>query len=72
MHDVGTQHRWSLTDHVLICEVVLSIYIFYLQLLSSASSTDTPLNTLSVLKSKQKAAQSPYILISGGAQSLLA
>lgn len=44
----------------------------FVQLLNSASSVDTPLNTLAVLKSKQKSAQSPYILVSGGAQSLLA
>ncbi len=43
------------------------------EFLKSSSSIDTPLNTLAMLKSKQAASQSPYILLKGaGAQSLQA
>ncbi len=43
------------------------------EFLKKSSSIDTPLNTLAMLKSKQAAAQSPYILLKGaGAQSLQA
>ncbi|XP_033632494.1 U4/U6.U5 tri-snRNP-associated protein 1-like [Asterias rubens] len=36
------------------------------------SSTDTPLNTVSMMKLKQKQTQSPFILLSGGSKSLTA
>ena len=42
------------------------------QFLNKSSSVDTPLNTLNVLQAKQKASQTPYLLLSGGAQSMLA
>ena len=45
---------------------------FNLQFMNKASSVDTPLNTLAMLQSKQKKSQTPYILISGGSQSMLA
>jgi U4/U6.U5 tri-snRNP-associated protein 1 len=40
--------------------------------MNRASSVDTPLNTLAMLQSKQQKSQTPYILISGGSQSMLA
>ncbi|CAI8042695.1 U4/U6.U5 tri-snRNP-associated protein 1 [Geodia barretti] len=40
--------------------------------MNKSSSVDTPLNTLAMLQSKQKKSQTPYILISGGSQSMLA
>ena len=42
------------------------------QFMKRSNSGDTPLNTLTMLQTKQKASQSPYILLSGGAQSLMA
>ena len=33
------------------------------------SSTDTPLNTLSMLQLKQKETQSPYVVLSGSKQA---
>lgn len=44
----------------------------FFQFMNKASSVDTPLNTLAMLQSKQKKSQTPYILISGGSQSMLA
>jgi len=40
--------------------------------MNKSSSVDTPLNTLTVLRAKQLASQTPYLLLSGGAQSMLA
>ena len=40
--------------------------------LKKSSSTDTPLNTLAMLQAKQKSSQAPYIMLSGGASSVLA
>ncbi len=40
--------------------------------MSRASSVDTPLKTLSMLQSKQQQAHTPYIVLSGGAHSMLA
>ena len=40
--------------------------------MNKSSSVDTPLNTLTVLRAKQLASQAPYLLLSGGAQSMLA
>ena len=40
--------------------------------MNKASSIDTPLNTLSMLQAKQQQAHAPYIVLSGGAHSMLA
>ena len=40
--------------------------------MNRSSSIDTPLNTLAMLQVKQKKSQTPYILLSGGSQSMLA
>lgn len=42
------------------------------QFMKKASSIDTPLNTLAMLQAKQKNAQTPYLVLSGGSQSMLA
>jgi U4/U6.U5 tri-snRNP-associated protein 1 len=36
------------------------------------SSVDTPLNTAALLKEKQREAQSPYIILSGGGNTFSA
>jgi len=41
-------------------------------LMKRMSSTDTPLNTLSLLQDKQRTEQSPYIVLSGGSKGLTA
>ena len=35
------------------------------------SSIDTPLNTASMFKEKQKQSQTPYLVLSGGGKNLL-
>lgn len=42
----------------------------YLQLMMQMSSTDTPLGTLNMLQAKQKETHSPFIILSGGKQSM--
>jgi len=37
--------------------------------LQKMNSGDTPLNTTALLKEKQKTAQSPYVILSGGGQA---
>jgi len=41
-------------------------------LMAKMSSTDTPLNTLSLLQDKQRSEQSPFIVLSGGSRGLTA
>ncbi|XP_022087615.1 U4/U6.U5 tri-snRNP-associated protein 1-like [Acanthaster planci] len=43
-----------------------------IEAMKKMSSTDTPLNTVAMMKQKQQQTQSPYILLSGGSKSLTA
>jgi U4/U6.U5 tri-snRNP-associated protein 1 len=43
-------------------------FLFLFQLMKTMSSTDTPLNTLSMLQQKQKETQSAYVVLSGNKQ----
>ncbi|XP_038072240.1 U4/U6.U5 tri-snRNP-associated protein 1-like isoform X2 [Patiria miniata] len=43
-----------------------------IEAMKKMSSTDTPLNTVAMMKQKQKQTQSPFILLSGGSKSLTA
>lgn len=42
----------------------------HFQLMMQMSSTDTPLGTLNMLQAKQKETNSPFIILSGGKQSM--
>ena len=46
-----------------------SFFFSFAQALQKMNSGDTPLNTTALLIEKQKSAQSPYVILSGGGQA---
>ena len=46
------------------CEIIVLLLLFF-QLMKRMSSTDTPLNTVALLREKQTQEKTPYIVLSG-------
>lgn len=66
--DPGRHNNRTYEIHTL-SELLITHFLISLQALQKMNSGDTPLNTAALLIEKQKTAQSPFVILSGGGQT---